>query len=76
MKLDKEKLKSFAELSDGEMWERIVSTAKEHGYNLTLTRPSHGELERIRGILRGDERIGLGEAMRLVNTYKARGEKK
>ena len=76
MKLDKEKLKSFADLSDDEMWERIVCTAKEHGYKLTLTRPSHTELERIRGILRGEERIGLGEAMRLVNTYKAKGGKK
>ena len=76
MKLDKEKLKSFADLSDDQMWQRIVCTAKEHGYTLTLSCPSHGELERIRSILRGEEKVGLSEAMRLVNTYKARGDKK
>lgn len=73
MKLDKEKLKSFADLTDDKMWDRIVSTAKEHGYTLTLNRPSHGELERIRSILRGEEKIGLGEAMRLINSYKVKG---
>lgn len=72
MKINKEKLAQYAALSDNELWSAICDMAKKYGYNLTASRPSHSELEKIRTILRGDTQISLSEAMKILNTYKSK----
>lgn len=70
MKLNKEELRKLADLEDGAMWQGICRVAKNNGYNLIANQPKHEELEKIRGILRGDIKINVLDAMRLLNTYK------
>jgi len=70
MKLNKEELKRIADLPDSAMWQGICAVAKSNGYNLTSKQPTHQELEKIREILRGDVKIGMLDAMRMINTYK------
>ena len=72
MKINKEELRRMADLPDDAMWHGICTVAKNNGYNLTATQPSHKELEKIREILRGEVKIGMLEAMRMINTYKER----
>ena len=70
MKLDKEKLKMMAEKSDDALWADIYEIAKTHGYILPKTAPRHEDMERIRGAMRGSEKISLADAARIMNTYK------
>ena len=70
MKLDKEKLKLMAEKPDADLWADIYEMAKSHGYNIPKTAPRHEDMERIRGALRGSEKISLGDAARIMNNYK------
>ncbi len=70
MKLNKEELKKIASLPDSEMWQGICAIAKSNGYNLKSNQPKHEELDKMREILRGDVKINMLDAMRLLNTYK------
>ena len=69
-KLDKEELKGFAALDDNALWGSIRALASEHGFTLKETPASHEELERVRAILLGAEKINMREAIKLINTYK------
>ena len=69
------KLAKLADLNDKELWESMLGIAGNHGQRVNATMPPHGEMERIRRILRGEERISLGEAMKLISTYKKKGGK-
>lgn len=73
MKLNKEELKRIADLPDSTMWQGICAIARSNGYNLTAKQPTHQELEKIREILRGEVKIGMLDAMRMINTYKEKG---
>ncbi|MBO7303726.1 MAG: hypothetical protein J6V09_00690 [Clostridia bacterium] len=70
MKLDKEKLKQMAEKSDDALWAEIYEMAKAHGYTLPKAAPKHEDMERIRGAMRGSEKITLGDAARIMNSCK------
>lgn len=70
MKLDKEMLKRMAEKSDDALWSDIYEMAKAHGYNLPKATPKHEDMERIRGAMRGSEKITLADAARIMNSYK------
>ncbi len=70
MKINKDELKKLAELPDSQMWQGICAVAKSNGYNLTPKQPTHAELEKMREILRGNVKIGMLDAMRLIKTYK------
>lgn len=72
MKLNKDELKKMADLPDAAMWQGICEIAKSNGYNLTASQPKHEELEKIRQILRGEVKISMFDAMRMINTYKER----
>ncbi len=72
MKLNKDELKRIAELPDSAMWQAICTVAKNNGYNLTASQPKHEELEKMREILRGNVKISMLEAMRILNSYKER----
>lgn len=69
MKINNAEMRRLATLNDNELWEKIQSVAKEHGYNLT-TRPKAEELEKVRSVLRGEEKLSLSEATRLIKKYK------
>lgn len=70
MRINKEEMKRLAEKSDADLWAEILRIAGSHGYNLQKTPPKPEELERIRRALSGAEKISLGEAARIMNTYK------
>ena len=69
MNLNTEEMKRLAALDDAALWETIKSVAKEHGYNLTRE-PNKEELMRVRSVLRGDEKLSLTEAAKLIKKYK------
>ena len=75
MKIDKERLASFASLPDDKLWAEVTRLAASHGLKLSETPPSHEEMERLRGAIRGGAKINLTEAVRLVNEYNKRGKK-
>ena len=72
MKLNREMLKKYAALGDDELWSEICTLGAKYGYKLPKSTPSHAEMEKIRTLLRGDEKVGLSEAMKLLNEYKAK----
>ena len=72
MKINKDELKRLAEKSDADLWAEILRMAGSRGYDLQKTPPKHEELERIRRALSGAEKISLGEAARIMNSYKNR----
>ena len=76
MKINNEKLKKLADLNDAELWKSMLEMAGSHGQRISSPMPSHSDMERIRRIMRGEERISLGEAMKLLNSYKNGGNQK
>lgn len=72
MKVNKEQMKRLAEKNDAELWAEILSIAKSHGYNLSGTTPKSEDLEKIRRVLLGAEKISLADATRIINNYKNR----
>ena len=69
-KIDKEELKGYAALDDKALWDMIRTLAGENGFTLKETPASHADLERVRAILLGSEKINMREAIKLINTYK------
>ena len=70
MKIDYEKMKSYADKNDEALWTEIRAMASKYGYTLPTTPPPHSDMERIRAIMTGKEKIGLSEGMKLLNKYK------
>ena len=76
MKINTEKLARLADLNDEELWQSMLGIANSHGQKINAPMPPHEEMERMRRIMRGEERISLGEAMKILNSYKKKGDKK
>ena len=72
MRINKEEIKALCEKSDKELWQGLRAIAAENGYTLPEKTPPHEDLERVRSIISGKEKIGLGEAVRILNSYKKR----
>ena len=70
MKINKEELKRLSEKSDADMWAEILRIASSRGFELQKTPPKAEDLERIRRALSGAEKISLGEAAKIMNSYK------
>ncbi len=70
MTFDTEKLKAYAALPDDKLWAEIVSLAQNRGIRLPGNVPDHTDMERIRSVLCGNEKMHLSDAARLVNEYK------
>ena len=70
MKFDKEKLRAYASLGDAELWGEIRKMASQYGYSLPDTAPPHSDMERIRNIMLGKEKISMSEGIKLLNNYK------
>ncbi len=73
MKINREKLEKLASLDDSALWAQIRTLAGTKGINLPDVTPSHAELERIRGAMRGTEKINLSDAAKILNSYKRNG---
>ena len=70
MQINKDMLAKMAAMNDAELWESIRAVGESYGYSLATRPPTHGELEKIRSLLRGDVQISPMDAMRLLNQYK------
>ena len=70
MRVNKEELKKMAEKSDEELWASIKEIAKSHGFNLPEETPKKENLEKIRGVLSGNEKFNLSDATKIINSYK------
>lgn len=70
MKIDYDALRALAALPDDRLWKEIVTVASSHGIRLSDKTPPHADLERLRGIARGDEVLRTMDALRLVSEYK------
>lgn len=70
MTIDYEKLKTYATLTDAALWAEIVKLAGSRGIRLPGKVPTHEDMERIRDVLCGREKLHLSDAARLVNEYK------
>ena len=73
MKFNKERLKRLASLGDEELWSELVNLAGEYGIKLSGKKPTSAELSRVRRIFSGEEKIGMIEAMKIINEYKSGG---
>lgn len=72
MKFNKEQLDALIALPDDRLWAEIVRMARSYGFSLPDATPSHDELEKLRGTVRGAN-INAAEALRLLNDYRRRG---
>ena len=69
MRIDKDKLKAMAALSDAELWSQIKAVAAQHGLSLPDKSPSHADLEKVRAAMMGDK-INVGGALRVIDKYR------
>ena len=70
MKIDKDKLKTYASLDDAALWEEIKKVGGAHGFKLPEKPPAKSELAKVRGALFDCEKINLGEALKVINNYR------
>ena len=70
MRIDKEKIKTFAALDDKALWEEIKKVGTAHGFKLPENPPAKGELDKVRGALFQTDKINLGEALRVIDKYR------
>ena len=75
MKFNKARLEELGSMSDQALWETIKGIAVAYGIRLSDRAPTHDELERVRSMCRGDTKLSMMEALRLMNDYK-RGDGK
>lgn len=71
MRIDKDKLNELVELSDDELWKKVVEIGSTHGFTLPTKTPAHEELEKLRGIVRDGSRMNMVSAMKLLNKYRS-----
>ena len=72
LKINKEQLRMLADLPDKALWQSIRDMAKSRGYDLPEKEPSEAEMNKIRGAMRGTEKINLSEAISLLKNFKKR----
>ncbi len=75
MKIDKAKLDAMLKKDDASLWEEIRKIAGSHGWRLPEAAPPHSEMEKLRLSVGDGTKLNLGDAMRIINSYK-RGMKK
>ena len=74
MKINREELREYASHSDTVLWEEMRAIAKRYGYSLPEKTPPHADMERVRAIMLGNERISISEGMKMLKEYKTRCE--
>lgn len=72
MKIDYEKLERYAALDDESLWSLLRSLGAQHGYTLPQSVPPREDMDKLRSLMRGTTRIGMSEAMKILNKYKTK----
>lgn len=72
MKINKEQLSALADMPDSALWQTIRDIAKSHGYELPTNQPTSAEMNKIRGAMRGTEKINMSEALGLLKNFRKR----
>ena len=75
MKIDKEMLTELSSMPDDALWQKIREIASSYGIRLGDGTPSHSELEQVRNMCRGDAKLNMTQAVKLLNDYKRRQRK-
>lgn len=75
MRVDKEKLAAMLEKDDEALWGEVRRIAKSHGFTLPEAAPPSSEMAKLRATVGDGSKINLGDAARIINSYK-RGMKK
>ena len=70
MKLDREMLAKLSGMDDDALWGTVVTVAGEKGIRLPASTPPHETMERLRGTLSGSGTLSLGEAVRILSSYR------
>ena len=66
MKFDKKSLEWLAALPDDMLWREIKKIAEAYGLNLGDTAPDKAKLDTVRAMCRGDIKLKLSEAMKIL----------
>lgn len=70
MKINKEKLAELCALDDAALWAQVREIARMHGFTLPDRTPSHTEMEKLRGAVRGGTKMNLQEALKIINKLR------
>lgn len=73
MKFDANALHALTAKNDRELWAAIRMIAAKNGLSLAEEAPPPSEMERLRGILSGAEKLSPSDAMKIVNDFKKKG---
>jgi hypothetical protein len=74
MRIDRDKLQKLLAMSDEELWRTVCAIGNDHGLDLPKAPPPKEDMARLRGAIDGNAGINVGEAIRVVKSYK-RSEK-
>lgn len=72
LKINKEMLSELSSMPDDALWQKIREIASSYGIALGEVAPSHSELEQVRSMCRGDAKLNMSQAVKLLNDYKRR----
>lgn len=75
MKIDKKTLSELSSMPDDALWQKIREIASTYGVRLGESVPTPTELEQVRNMCRGDSRLNMSQAVKLLNDYKRRERK-
>ena len=70
MKFDKSKLEWLSSLPDEELWCEIKKIAGAYGIKVDYTVPERAKLDTVRAMCRGDIKVKLSEAMKIIGGGK------
>lgn len=73
MKLDQRLIAELTAMSDDELWRTIRTMAGGKGIRLPEATPPHETLEQLRGAVRGNGTLRLGEAVAVISRYLKEG---
>lgn len=69
MKINSEKIRELAALSDSALWAEIRRMAQNFGQTIPEKVPPHTDMERIRAALTGTQ-LNLSDAMQILRTKR------
>ena len=67
-------LHALLQKNDAELWATIRALAEKNGMKLSDATPSKSEMEKLRGVLSGAEKMDPREAKRLLDNMKKGGK--
>ena len=70
MKINKEKLRELEAMGDDELWREIRTVAASYGFTLPEATPKKCDMDKLRGTVKGADKINLGEAARIINDLR------